>query len=168
MRRQSAFRFCAQGVLSRREWSQSPPIGKYGDGMLDDISELRTFVRIVATGSLSAASREMGLALSVVSKRLATLERRAELRLIARNTRSLALTEEGQHLFERAQRILAEVDEAEAALTHGRVEPQGVLRVSAPHALGRAHVSPVCRDLVRTYPQGLGRARSDRTSRGAD
>ena len=51
--------------------------------MLDDITELRTFVRIVAAGSLSAASREMGLALSVVSKRLATLERRAEVRLIA-------------------------------------------------------------------------------------
>ena len=63
--------------------------------MLDDITELRTFVRIVAAGSLSAASREMGLALSVVSKRLATLERRAEARLIARSTRSLALTEEG-------------------------------------------------------------------------
>ena len=121
--------------------------------MLDDITELRTFVRIVAAGSLSAASREMGLALSVVSKRLATLERRAEVRLIARSTRSLALTEEGQHLFERAQRILAEVDEAEAALTRGRAEPEGVLRVSAPHALGRAHVSPVCRDLVRAYPK---------------
>jgi DNA-binding transcriptional LysR family regulator len=121
--------------------------------MLDDISELRTFVRIAAAGSLSAAGREMGLALSVVSKRLATLERRAEVRLIVRNTRRLALTEEGQHLFERAQRILAEVDEAEAALTRGRVEPQGVLRVSAPHALGRAHVSPVCRDLVRAYPK---------------
>jgi len=74
-------------------------------------------------------------------------------RLIARSTRSLALPEEGQQLFERAQRILAEVDEAEAALTRGRVEPQGVLRVSAPHALGRAHVSPVCRDLVRAYPK---------------
>jgi LysR family transcriptional regulator, transcriptional activator for dmlA len=121
--------------------------------MLDDIAELRTFVRIVAAGSLSAASREMGLALSVVSKRLATLERRTEVRLIARSTRSLALTEEGQHLFERAQRILAEIDEAEAALMHGRVEPQGVLRVSAPTALGHAHVSAVCRDLVRAYPK---------------
>ena len=121
--------------------------------MLDDITGLRTFVRILAAGSLSAASREMGLALSVVSKRLATLERRAEVRLIARSTRSLALTEEGQQLFERAQRILAEVDEAEAALTRGRAEPEGVLRVSAPHALGRAHVSPVCRDLVRAYPK---------------
>src|ERR1700690_3265619 len=97
-------------------------------GMLDDIAELRTFVRIVAAGSLSAASREMGLALSVVSKRLGTLERRGGGRVVARSPRSLALTEEGQHLFERAQRILAEIDEAEAALMHGRVEPEGVLR----------------------------------------
>lgn len=121
--------------------------------MLDDITELRTFVRIVAAGSLSAAGREMGLALSVISKRLATLERRTEARLIARSTRHLALTEEGQVLYERAQRILAEVDEAEAALMHGRVEPQGVLRVSAPMALGRAHVSPVCRELARAHPK---------------
>ena len=94
--------------------------------MLDDIAELRTFVSIVGAGSLSAAAREMELALSVVSKRLASLERRAETRLIARNTRRLALTEEGQALYERAQRILAEVDEAEAVLTSGRVQPQGL------------------------------------------
>lgn len=121
--------------------------------MLDDITELRTFVGIVGAGSLSAAAREMELALSVVSKRLASLERRAEVRLIARNTRRLALTEEGQILYERARRILAEVDEAEAVLTSGRVEPQGLLRVSAPVAFGRAHVSPVCRDLVLAYPK---------------
>ena len=121
--------------------------------MLDDIKELRTFVNIVGAESLSAAARDMNLALSVVSKRLASLERRAEARLIARNTRRLALTEEGQNLYERAQRILAEVDEAEAVLTSGRVEPQGLLRVSAPVAFGRAHVSPVCRDLVSAHPK---------------
>jgi DNA-binding transcriptional LysR family regulator len=121
--------------------------------MLDDISEIRTFVGIVRAGSLSAAGREMGLALSVVSKRLATLERRTGARLLARSTRRLALTDEGQNLYERAQRILLEVEEAEAALTHGHVEPQGLLRVSATMALGRAHVSPVCRDLVRAYPK---------------
>jgi DNA-binding transcriptional LysR family regulator len=121
--------------------------------MLDDITELRTFVSIVGDGSLSAAAREMELALSVVSKRLASLERRAETRLIARNTRRLALTEEGQALYERAQRILAEVDEAEAVLTSGRVQPQGLLRVSAPVAFGRAHVGPVCRELVLAYPK---------------
>jgi DNA-binding transcriptional LysR family regulator len=121
--------------------------------MLDDIAELRTFVSIVGAGSLSAAAREMELALSVVSKRLASLERRAETRLIARNTRRLALTEEGQALYEKAQRILAEVDEAEAVLTSGRVQPQGLLRVSAPVAFGRAHVGPVCRELVLAYPK---------------
>jgi DNA-binding transcriptional LysR family regulator len=120
--------------------------------MLDDINELRTFVSVVAARSLSAAAREMDLALSVVSKRLAALERRTGIRLIARSTRRLAPTEEGLALYERAQRILAEVDQAEAALTSGKVEPQGLLRVSAPVAFGRLHVSPVCGNLVRAHP----------------
>jgi DNA-binding transcriptional LysR family regulator len=121
--------------------------------MLDDTNQLRTFVSIVGAGSLSAAAREMDLALSVVSKRLASLERKAEARLIARSTRRLALTEEGQELHERAQRILAEIDAAEAALMSGRPEPQGLLRVSAPVAFGRVHVSPVCRNLFRAHPR---------------
>jgi DNA-binding transcriptional LysR family regulator len=120
--------------------------------MLDDINELRTFVNVVAARSLSAAARDMGLALSVVSKRLAALERRTGIRLIARSTRRFAPTEEGLKLYERAQRILAEVDDAEAVLTSGQVEPQGLLRVSAPVAFGRVHVSPVCGDLVRAHP----------------
>src|SRR6266853_2651775 len=120
--------------------------------MLNDIDELRTFVNIVAARSLSAAARKMDLALSVVSKRLAALERRTGIRLIARSTRRLAPTEEGLDLYERAQRILAEVDQAEAALTSGQGEPQGLLRVSAPVAFGRLHVSPVCGELVRVHP----------------
>jgi DNA-binding transcriptional LysR family regulator len=119
--------------------------------VLDDIQELRTFVRIAAAGSLSQAARDMGLALSVVSKRLGSLERRTQTRLIARSTRRLALTDEGTQLFERAQRILAEVDEAETVLSHGRAEPEGVLRVTAPMGLGRSHVSPVCRELAARH-----------------
>ncbi len=65
-------------------------------GMLSDINELRTFARIAATGSLSAAAREMGLALSVVSKRLAALERRTDNVLTLRTTRRFALTEAEQ------------------------------------------------------------------------
>ncbi len=120
--------------------------------MLDDINELRTFVSVVAARSLSAAARDMNVALSVVSKRLATLERRTGIRLIARSTRRLAPTEEGLDLYERAQRILAEVDQAEAALTSGQAEPQGLVRISAPVAFGRLHVGPVCGDLVRAHP----------------
>ena len=120
--------------------------------MLNDIDELRTFVSIVAARSLSAAAREMDLALSVVSKRLTALEGRTGTRLIARSTRQLAPTEEGMDLYERAQRIMTEVDQAEAVLRSGHVEPQGLLRVSAPVAFGRVHVGPVCRDLVRAHP----------------
>ena len=120
--------------------------------MLDDMNELRTFVGVVAARSLSAAARDMNLALSVVSKRLAALERRTGIRLIARSTRRFAPTEEGLDLYERAQRILAEVDQAEAAVASGQVEPQGLLRVSAPVAFGRVHVSPVCGNLVRAHP----------------
>jgi len=119
--------------------------------MLDDINELRTFISVAAAGSLSAAARDMDLALSVVSKRLAALERRTGTRLIARSTRRLALTDEGADFYERARRILAEVDQAEAALASGQVEPQGLLRISAPIAFGRAHVAPVCRALVSAY-----------------
>jgi DNA-binding transcriptional LysR family regulator len=121
--------------------------------MLNDIAELRTFVRIAAAGSLSAAAREMGLALSVVSKRLATLERRTDTVLTLRTTRRFALTEDGQRFLDRAQRLLAEVDETEVALANGRVEPGGVLRVSASTALGRAHASPVCRELIQAHPK---------------
>jgi DNA-binding transcriptional LysR family regulator len=120
--------------------------------VLGDVNELRTFVSVVGARSLSAAARDMDLALSVVSKRLATLERRTGIRLIARSTRYFAPTQEGMDLYERALRILAEVDHAEAALTSGQVQPQGLLRVSAPTAFGRVHVSPVCRELSRAHP----------------
>jgi DNA-binding transcriptional LysR family regulator len=114
---------------------------------------LRTFVRIATEGSLSAAARGMGLSLSVVSKRLAGLEARTRTRLIARSTRRMSLTTEGARLFERAQRILAEVSEAEAILAQGEVEPHGLLRIGAPMALGRAHVAPVCHDLTLLHPE---------------
>src|ERR1700691_3276438 len=92
------------GELAGFGWRKCPPNGKYENAlMLDDINELRTFVSIVGAGSLSAAARDMDLALSVVSKRLAALERRTGTRLIARSTRHLALTEEGHDLYERAQ-----------------------------------------------------------------
>lgn len=120
--------------------------------MIDDLDELKTFVRIVAAGSLSAAARELGVGLGVVSKRLATLERRVGVRLINRTTRHLSCTDEGRELYARAERLLADLSDAEAMLTRGRGSPSGLLRISATATLGRAHVGPVCADLVATHP----------------
>ena len=80
--------------------------------MLDDVNELRTLRAIVAAGSLSAASRELGVSLAVVSKRLSTLEGRVGLRLVNRTTRALSPTEEGLALLAHLDRALEALEEA--------------------------------------------------------
>jgi LysR family transcriptional regulator, transcriptional activator for dmlA len=120
--------------------------------VLDDLNELRTFRRILALGSLSAAAREMGVGLAVVSKRLAALERRAGVRLVNRTTRRLSATEDGTALLAYVERALDEIDAAEARLTRGRTDPHGLLRVSAPISFGRIHLAPVAAELVAANP----------------
>jgi DNA-binding transcriptional LysR family regulator len=66
---------------------------------IDDLPGLHAFERIVALGSLTAAAAELGLSLAVISKRLAGFERRLDVRLIDRNTRRLAVTDEGNLLY---------------------------------------------------------------------
>ncbi|MBU1374345.1 MAG: LysR family transcriptional regulator [Alphaproteobacteria bacterium] len=121
--------------------------------MLDDLNELRTFQRIVALGSLSAAARDLGVGVAVVSKRLTALERRAGQRLVHRTTRKLSLTEEGLALLPHVDLALDALAAAEAGLTGGRDAPHGVLRVSAPISLGRIHVAPVLAALTERHPR---------------
>ncbi len=121
--------------------------------MLDDLEEIRTFQRILALGSLTAAARDLDVSLAVVSKRLASLEQRAGQRLIHRTTRSLAPTDEGAALLPRLERVLEAIDAAEGWLSEGREEPIGTLRVSAPISLGRLQVAPVLGELMQAHPR---------------
>ncbi|MEH3036085.1 MAG: LysR substrate-binding domain-containing protein [Sphingomonas adhaesiva] len=121
--------------------------------MLDDLNELRTFRQVLTHGSLTGASRAMGVSLAVVSKRLATLEKRVGIRLVNRTTRSLSATEEGERLLVEVDRALEAIAQGEELLSTGRDEPVGTLRVSAPVSFGRRHVAPVVGELVRRYPQ---------------
>jgi LysR family transcriptional regulator, transcriptional activator for dmlA len=121
--------------------------------MLDDLNELRTFQRILATGSLSAAARDLGVGLAVVSKRLASLERRAGQRLINRTTRKLSPTDDGLALVLHVDRVLDELAAAEARLSSGWEEPNGLLRVSAPISFGRVHLIPLAAQLIERYPR---------------
>jgi LysR family transcriptional activator of dmlA len=121
--------------------------------MLDDLNELRTFQRILECGSLSAAARDLGVGLAVVSKRLMALERRAGQRLINRTTRTLSATEEGLALIAHVDRILEELDAAESRMTIGGEEPFGLLRVSSPVSFGRIHLVPLVAELVERHPK---------------
>lgn len=117
-----------------------------------ELADMRLFVQTVQAGSLSAAGRELGFSPAVGSKRLARLEADLGTRLLQRNSRRLALTEEGAIYFEHCQAILAQVDEAEAALGRGRQQAQGVLRVSSPVALGRRWVGPALARFAAAHP----------------
>lgn len=121
--------------------------------MLDDLNELRTFHQVLARGSMTAASRALGVSLAVVSKRLMTLEKRTGVRLVNRTTRNLSATEEGERLLVEVDRIMEAIAQGEELLATGRDEPIGTLRVSAPVSLGRRHVAPVLGQLTRRYPQ---------------
>ncbi|MBE0532949.1 MAG: LysR family transcriptional regulator [Rhodospirillales bacterium] len=113
---------------------------------------LQVFVRIAETGSFSAAARDLGLSKSATSKKLAVLEDRLGARLFNRTTRRLSLTEAGSDFLERAQRILAELEEAEQAAGRLTDEPRGVLRVNAPMSFGIQHVAPALGDFMTRYP----------------
>ena len=118
---------------------------------MDKLRAMETFVRIVDGGSLTAAAETLPASLPAVVRLLAALEAELDARLLNRTTRRIALTDEGREYYERCKRVLAEVDEAEAALSARRATPKGRLRVTAPVMFGRMHVAPVVRDFLAKH-----------------
>ena len=132
--------------------------------MADSIQEMAIFARVVGAGSLSAAARELGLSPALVSRRLAALESRLGARLINRTTRSLHLTDDGATYYEACARVLADIEEADATVSSGRVEPRGTLRVALPASFGHQHIAPLIPRFAERYPQiQLALSLSDRT-----
>ncbi len=120
---------------------------------MDSLNAMEVFVRVVQSGSFSEAARALNLTPSAVSKQVSRLEDRLGARLINRTTRRLGLTEEGQAFFERAQRILADVSEAEQAVTQLHGAPRGTLKLNAPVVFGRMHIAPLLPDFIAQYPE---------------
>lgn len=120
--------------------------------MIDNVQDLRIFDRTVVSGSMSAAARELGLSLAVVSKRLAALEGRLGLRLLRRTTRSQSLTPEGRDFHQRCVRILAEVGDTEAFVAGQRETVSGLLSITAPRIFGRQYVIPLVAEFQAQHP----------------
>ncbi|MBC8728253.1 LysR substrate-binding domain-containing protein, partial [Paraburkholderia sp. UCT2] len=116
-------------------------------------ADLGFFSTLAASGSLSAAARELGLTAAAVSKRLTQMEQRAGVALVNRTTRRMMLTPEGELYLERARRILDEIDELAELLGSAKKTPKGLLRVNATLGFGRSHVGPAISRFVARYPQ---------------
>jgi DNA-binding transcriptional LysR family regulator len=109
---------------------------------MDRLHAMEVFVRVVETGSLSAAARDLRIGQPAVSKLVAALEDRLQVRLLVRSTRQLHPTEAGQTFYERARRTIAEADEAETAARGLSKGLDGRLRVCASVTFARLHIVP--------------------------
>ena len=111
--------------------------------MQDRFEDYRTFISVVQARSFAAAARRLGLAKSAVSRRIQELEERLGATLFNRTTRAVSLTDLGREFYERAIRLLADVEEAESVARRGALESIGSLRISGPMSFGVLHLAPI-------------------------
>jgi DNA-binding transcriptional LysR family regulator len=114
---------------------------------------MRAFVKVVEHASFSEAARSLRLSRSAVSKHVMELEQELGVQLLNRTTRSASPTENGRAYYERSVAILAELEEADLAVTRLQVEPRGLLRVNAPMSFGTLHLGPALAVFMEKYPE---------------
>lgn len=119
---------------------------------MKSLQQLSAFAETAKHGSFAAAARGLGGAPSTLAKAVSRLEAALGVKLFHRTTRQVRLTPDGERLFERCQRLLAEIEELQAEASGTRQEVAGLLRVDLPIAYGRRFVMPLLAGLVRRHP----------------
>jgi DNA-binding transcriptional LysR family regulator len=119
---------------------------------MDKLANIEALVAVVEAGSFNAAGERLGVAKSMVSRRISQLENRLGSRLLHRTTRSLTLTEAGRNFYQRAVQILAELDEAEQSVAAENTELRGAIKLAAPLTFGLRHLSDAITDFLDSHP----------------
>lgn len=114
---------------------------------------MRTFIRIVESGSLSAAARQLDTTQATVSRRLQSLETLLGVRLLLRTTHAMKLTDDGERCYHHARRVIDSWLALEDEVGQAEDEPVGILRVRAPHAFGQEQLLPPLMQFLTRYPQ---------------
>lgn len=120
---------------------------------MSEFSQLLAFACAARHQSFADAGRKLGVAPSTIAKRIVRLEVQLGVKLFHRTTRRVSLTSDGEVLYMRCERILADIDELEAAVTGGDGGPRGELRISVPIAYGKRVILPIVADLLHRYPE---------------
>ncbi len=119
---------------------------------METVAGLRIFARVVEAGSFSEAGRQLGVAPSSVSRQINELENSLGALLFQRTTRKLSLTEAGELYYERATRIVTEIDEAKLAVSQLDGTPTGILRLNVPGSLSRRYIVPTLVAFQEKFP----------------
>jgi DNA-binding transcriptional LysR family regulator len=118
---------------------------------MDLLAQMRTFTRVVDTGSLSGAARAVRLSHAAVSRQISALEADLGVTLLLRTTRRLAVTEAGRRYYEHCLRVLREIEDGRASVARDR-SVRGTLTVTAPVTYGLVRVAPSMAELLAKHP----------------
>ena len=108
---------------------------------MDKFGNIQALVTVIEAGSFSKAAERLGIAKSVVSRRISALENALGVQLLRRTTRSLSLTDPGRQFHERAAQVLSDLADAEQSITDTSAAPRGRIRLAAPLSFGLRHLS---------------------------
>ena len=117
-----------------------------------DFGDLLVFTRVVEVQSLTRAGHLLGMPKSTVSRRISRLENHLGAQLLLRNSRAVTVTPDGALFFEYCLRSLGVLRDGERALQNQQRQPQGIVRLAMPHALGQTLLAPMLGDFLDQYP----------------
>lgn len=120
---------------------------------MDQLREIEAFVAVAQLGSFVKAADKLGLSKAMVSRHVSELEARLGVRLMQRSTRRLSLSDAGAEYLQRCVQILAELADANAAVSAGAVQAQGLLKITAPVTFGIRHLAPLWGEFLRVHPR---------------
>lgn len=117
------------------------------------LAEMEALVAVVRNGSITAGAAQLDTAKSAVSRRIRDLEARLGVQLLTRTTRRLSLTEAGERYVERAEAVLAAVEQADADAASAQGALRGRLRAAVPLSFGLRHLGPLVQSFHEQHPE---------------
>lgn len=120
---------------------------------MDRFDTMRAFTRVVELHSFTKAASSLNLPKATLSAQVVALEKRLNVKLLHRTTRHVSVTTDGAAYYERAVRLLHELEETESAVSQSRVEYKGRLRVDVSATLARQIILPALNDFFKRYPE---------------
>lgn len=125
---------------------------------MDRWHAMRVFLRVADSGGFAEAARQLNMSAPAVTRAIAALEEAIGARLFIRTTRAVKLTDAGSRYRLDCRRILADIEEAEAAASGAFLKPSGTLTITAPVMFGQMYVLPLLTEYLKSNPAVTGRA----------
>ena len=120
---------------------------------MDQFAAIQTFIKVVEAESFSEAARQLGLAVSSVTRQVNSLEKMLNTQLTNRSTRNITLTAQGLKYYQKVVPILQDLETANLSVAERDETPRGLLRISLPVAFGRLYIAPLIKSFLTQYPE---------------